>query len=51
MVSMVSRIDYQNLVALKDVEFLSDLKSDGFIEAKRVYVALLDVCIACLVSR
>ena len=30
-------------------QLLSDLMSDGFIEAKRVYVALLIVCIACLV--
>ena len=29
--------------------YMSDLTSDGFVEAKRVYVALLDVCIACLV--
>ena len=28
---------------------MSGLMSDGFFEAKRVYVALLNVCIACLV--
>ena len=36
------------LASISRERLLSDFISDGFIEAKRVYVALKNVCIACL---